>query len=279
MDFCARLTDEMTDSEILHMNLVRKLGGECLVLLENKGALPIRQPGKIALYGNGARHTVKGGTGSGDVNTRFDVSVYEGLKDAGFEIASEGWLARYDEAYDQNLADYKAVVAEYAEAQGCDLPNAYFSVARQIPAEPAITEQDFIDSDCDTAIYVIARESGEGRDRTAEKGDYYLTDEEEANVDFIISHYANSIVIINAGGIIDVSSLKSDPRLGALLLAGQTGNLAGFIIADVITGKVNPSGKLTDTWAKSYDDYPGSAEFGSNNGDTDDEYYREGIYV
>ena len=279
MDFCARLTDEMTDSEILHMNLVRKLGGECLVLLENKGALPIRQPGKIALYGNGARHTVKGGTGSGDVNTRFDVSVYEGLKDAGFEIASEGWLARYDEAYDQNLADYKAVVAEYAEAQGCDLPNAYFSVARQIPAEPAITEQDFADADCDTAIYVIARESGEGRDRTAEKGDYYLTDEEEANVDFIISHFANSIVIINAGGIIDVSSLKSDPRLGALLLAGQTGNLAGFIIADVITGKVNPSGKLTDTWAKSYDDYPGSAEFGSNNGDTDDEYYREGIYV
>ena len=279
MEFRARLTDEMTDSEILHMNLVRELGGECLVLLENKGALPIRQPGKIALYGSGAKHTVKGGSGSGEVNSRFNVNVYDGLKEAGFEITSGEWLSRYDEAFDKNLADYKETVKAYAEAQGCALANAYFEVAEPIAAEPLINEQDFLDSGCDTAIYVIARASGEGRDRTAEKGDYYLTDEEEANIDFVITHYANSIVIINAGGIIDTSDLKSDPRLGALLLAGQTGNLGGHIIADCITGKVNPSGKLTDTWAKSYDDYPGSAEFGSNNGNTDDEFYREGIYV
>ena len=279
MEFRARLSDEMTDSEILHMNLVRELGGECPVLLENRGALPIRQPGRIALYGNGARHTVRGGSGSGEVNTRFDINVYDGLKDAGFEITTDGWLSRYDESYDSNLADYKATVAAYSEAQNIALANAYFEVARPLTAEPLITDQDFADSDCDTAIYVIARESGEGRDRVADKGDYYLSDEEEANIDFVISHYANSIVIINSGGIIDTSELKSDPRLGALLLAGQISNLGGYIIADIITGKVNPSGKLTDTWAKTYDDYPGAAEFGSNNGDTDDEFYREGIYV
>ena len=279
MEFHARRSDEMTDSEILHMNLVRELGGECLVLLENKGALPIRQPGKIALYGSGVRHTVKGGSGSGEVNTRFNINIYAGMKAEGFEITTDEWLSRYDEAFDRNIADYKATVEAYAEAQGCALTNAYFEVVKPTPVEPLINEQDFIDSDCDTAIYVISRESGEGRDRLAEKGDYYLTDEEEANIDFVISHYANSIVIINAGGIIDCSAIKSDPRLGALLLAGQTGNLGGNIITDVIMGKVNPSGKLTDTWAKSYDDYPGAAEFGSNNGDTDDEYYREGVYV
>ena len=279
MEFRARLSDEMTDSEILHMNLVRELGGECLVLLENRGALPIRQPGKIALYGRGARHTVKGGSGSGEVNTRFNVNVYDGLVDAGFEITTDEWLSRYDEAYDQNLAEYKETVAAYAEAQGCALTNAYFEVAEPTATEPLINEQDFLDSGCDTAIYVITRDSGEGRDRTAEKGDYYLTDEEEANIDFVISHYENSIVILNVGGIIDASDLKSDPRLGALLLAGQIGNQGGLLIADVVTGKVNPSGKLTDTWAKTYDDYPGAAEFGSNNGDTDDEFYREGIYV
>ena len=279
MEFRARLSDEMTESEILHMNLVRELGGECLVLLENRGALPIRQPGKVALFGSGARHTVKGGSGSGEVNTRFNINVEEGLKQAGFEITTGEWLAEYDDAYDQNLANYKQTVASYAEAQGCALANAYFEVAEPMPVEPLINEQDYLDSGCDTAIYVIARASGEGRDRTAEKGDYYLTEEEEANIDFVISHYANSIVVLNVGGIIDASDLKSDPRLGALLLAGQTGNQGGLFIADVITGKVNPSGKLTDTWAKSYDDYPGAAEFGSNNGNTDDEFYREGIYV
>lgn len=279
MEFHARLSDEMTDNEILHMNLVRELGGECMVLLENRGALPIRQPGKIALFGNGVRHTVKGGSGSGEVNTRFNVNVYDGFKEAGFEITTDEWLSKYDEVYDQNLADYKQTAEAYAEAQACSLANAYFIVPRPLPVEPLINEQDFLDSATDTAVYVIARESGEGRDRTAEKGDYYLTDEEEANIDFIITHYAKSIIILNTGGIIDTSDLKSDPRLGALLLAGQTGNQGGSIIADVVTGKVNPSGKLSDTWAKSYEDYPGAAEFGSNNGDLDDEFYREGIYV
>ena len=85
MEFHARLSDEMTDNEILHMNLVRELGGECMFLLENRGALPIRQPGKFALFGNGVRHTVKGGSGSGEVNTRFNVNVYDGFKEAGFE--------------------------------------------------------------------------------------------------------------------------------------------------------------------------------------------------
>ena len=121
MEFRARRSDEMTDSEILHLKLVRELGGECPVLLENRRVLPIRQPGRIALYGSGARHTVKGGSGSGEVNTRFEVNIYDGLKDAGFDITTDGWLDRYDEAYDTNLAEYKAAAQEYSESQGIAL--------------------------------------------------------------------------------------------------------------------------------------------------------------
>ena len=82
MDFFAKTTDEMTAMEIRHMNTVKELAGECLVLLENDGTLPIRNPGRVALYGNGARHTIKGGGGSGEVNTRSNVSICEGLEEA-----------------------------------------------------------------------------------------------------------------------------------------------------------------------------------------------------
>ena len=77
MDFLAKTTDAITELEIRHSNTVRELASECMVLLENKGGLPIRNPGRIALYGNGARHTVKGGGGSGEVNTRFNISICE----------------------------------------------------------------------------------------------------------------------------------------------------------------------------------------------------------
>ena len=80
MDFLAKTSDAITDLEQRHANTVRELASECLVLLENDGALPIRNPGRIAVFGNGARHTVQGGGGSGEVNTRFNVSICDGLQ-------------------------------------------------------------------------------------------------------------------------------------------------------------------------------------------------------
>ena len=90
MDFLAKTTDEMTRMEIEHMETVKELACECLVLLENDGTLPIMAPGRVALYGNGATHTVKGGGGSGEVNTRSNVNIADGLYQAGFDIASKG---------------------------------------------------------------------------------------------------------------------------------------------------------------------------------------------
>ena len=276
MDFLAKTTDAITDLEIRHSNTVRELARECMVLLENDGTLPLKNPGRIALYGNGARHTVKGGGGSGEVNTRNNINICDGLEDAGFEIASKGWLDRYDEIYDSSLKSYMDKVESIAKERGVPATSVYFEMAFEAPKMPLITEEDFSEVGCDTAIFVISRDSTEGRDRTPTKGDYYLTDEENANLDFLAYHFDKTIVLLNVGGVIDMSQLKHRRGISSILLVGQVGNLTGYIVADCITGKTNPSGKLVDTWARSYEDYPCANEFSSLDGNTDDEFYREG---
>ena len=279
MDFVAKTTDEMTNMEIRHMNTVKELAGECLVLLENDGTLPIKNPGRIALYGNGATHTVKGGGGSGEVNTRGNVTIADGLAEAGFDIASKGWLNRYDADYDAKLKSYLAEVDRIAKERNTAPINIFFEMPFVPPVMPEVTEDDIAEAGCDTAIFVISRDSSEGRDRKPEKGDYYLTDEEDNNLDIITGKFENVIVLLNVGAVIDMSELKHRPGINSILFVGQVGSYTGNIVADCILGKTNPSGKLVDTWAKSYEDYPCANEFSSLNGDSDDEFYKEGIYV
>ena len=98
----ASVSQEISEREKRNMERSRKIAAQGIVLLENDGTLPLCSHKKwIALFGNGARHTVKGGTGSGDVNSRFIVNVWQGLKEAGFEITTESWLDRYDKTVQQ----------------------------------------------------------------------------------------------------------------------------------------------------------------------------------
>ena len=279
MDFLAKTNDAVTELEMRHAETVRELASECLVLLENNGALPITTPGRIAVYGNGARHTVRGGGGSGEVNTRNNVSICDGLANAGFEITSRGWLDRYDGIYDSSLKAYMDKVESTARERGVPATSVYFEMAFEAPVQPQITEEDIAEASCDTAIFVISRDSTEGRDRKPEKGDYYLTDEEEYNLNYITDNFSKVIVLLNIGGVIDMTRLKHRPGVSAILLVGQVGNQTGDIVADAITGKTNPSGKLVDTWASHYEDYPFANDYSSLNGNTDDEFYKEGIYV
>ena len=117
-------------------------------------------------------------------------------------------------------------------------------------------EEDIAEAACDTAVFVISRDSSEGRDRKPEKGDYYLTDEEDAILDIITGKFEKVIVLLNVGAVIDMSQLKHRPGVNAILFVGQIGSYTGNIVADCVLGKTNPSGKLVDTWAKSYEDYP-----------------------
>ena len=113
--FYASKTGEVSAREKEHSALVRELAGECMTLLENDGTLPLAGAGKVAVYGNGVRHTVKGGTGSGDVNTRTVVTIEQGLKEAGFEILTGKWLDEYDKVLADAQAAYQAELAKKAE--------------------------------------------------------------------------------------------------------------------------------------------------------------------
>ncbi|BCZ48953.1 beta-glucosidase [Clostridium gelidum] len=258
-------TLQLSEREKINAELSMKAATEGMVLLENKNnALPIETKGKIALFGGGAYETIKGGTGSGDVNQRYTVSVYEGFKNAGYEVTSEKWIDNYVKLWNEGNANFKK-----------DWMNSFTFPDTEVTDEDINTAK----SGTDTAVYVISRISGEGKDRKAEKGDYYLTDTEYNNIKKMSASFKNSIVVLNVGGIIDTSLFKEIEGLDSVLLMSQGGMEGGTALIKVLNGEVTPSGKLTDTWAVNYNDYPSSKTFSSNDGDSKQEDYNEGIYV
>ncbi len=269
---------EIEPREVENTALVRELAAECMVLLENDGTLPIRQTGEIAVFGNGVRNTVKGGTGSGDVNSRSSVNIEDGLRNAGFTVLTSDWLDRQD-AYLQN---HKEAYLAWTEEEAARIGNVVTAVRMDHPYEEAapmrIEEKDCENAQAQCAIYVISRLSGEGADRYDKAGDYDLYEEETDNLTLLAKHYTHVVVVLNIGGLINMTQLNAISGISAVLLMTQLGNVGGDALCDVLTGKVTPSGKTVDTWAKNYMDYPSSAEF-SHNGSTDDEYYTDGIYV
>ena len=279
--FLAPTTPEVTERERENAARVRRLAGECMVLLKNDGTLPLKETGRLALYGNGARATCKGGTGSGDVYVRETVTIEEGLKREGFQVTTGDWLDRQDAAAAEERREYEAAIRRRAEAEGD--PSRAPLLMMVDPLRPValaeITEEDVSKSGTSTAVYVLTRNSGEGKDRVDVPGDYELTEAEAASLRFLAEHYAHFIILLNIGGVIDTKIIRSLPGVSAILLLGQLGNVTGLSAADVLKGTVLPSGKLTDTWAENYGDYPSSAGFGMNDNDVNDEYYTEGIYV
>lgn len=269
----------ITQREREHLALSRTMAGECMVLLENDGTLPLSAAGPIALYGSGARRTIRGGTGSGDVNTRSSVSIEQGLENAGFTVTTKAWLDRQDDAFAQAELSYRDWVPRYAREEGISEQHAMFTHPLPIPAPVPITEADIVSSETQTAVYVLSRVSGEGSDRRCKRGDYLLLEEEKAQLEQLANAYAQLVLVLNVGGVMDLSEVNAIPGVRAVLLMSQLGSAGGDALADVLTGKVTPSGKLTDTWAKRYEDYPASAAFSGNDGNVDDEYYTEGIYV
>ena len=269
----------ITGREITHMALSRSLAGECVVLLENDGALPLEARGALALFGNGVRQTIRGGTGSGDVNTRSDVNIEKGLEEAGFTVTTKAWLDRQDAAYEQARVDHAAWIVAEAKRTNSSEFVVGFSHPFQVIAPTEITKEDLRAAEGDTAVYVISRTAGEGADRWNKRGDYLLYEEELAQLRLLAGLYKKLVLVLNLGGVIDMSEILSVEGINAVVLMGQLGNIGGQVLGDVLTGKVNPSGKLTDTWARRYDDYPSSPNYSHNNGNVDDEYYTDGIYV
>lgn len=279
MKYSAPTNDKITQMEVDHMEIAKQLAGECVVLLENNGCLPLKGTGKAALYGPGARNTVKGGTGSGDVNTRNNVNFEDGMEQAGFEITSKVWLDRYSALDKKAHADYLNYINEESKRTG--MPGMMLAFSNPFTAlEPEpVKMSDIAESNTDTAIYIISRNSGEGADRFDREGDYKPFPEEINSIKLLGQNYKNVVVVLNIGGVMELNSIKEIPGVGAIVLITQLGNIGGTILPQILLGQVNPSGKLVDTWAKNYMDYPSSKNFSHNNGNIDDDDYEEGIYV
>ena len=267
--------------EMEHRDVAREVAAEGMVLLKNKDKiLPLKRGSNVAIYGAGASKTIKGGTGSGDVNERERISIWQGMKNAGYRITNEDWLKSYEEIYQKARQDWRDdILARSGDKSGCatDFFTVYSNTPFAMPTGKTVAKPE--GGENETAIYVLSRVAGEGADRKAEKGDYYLNDGEHQMLADICEYYKNVIVVINAGGQVHMAFMDEFPNIKGLLVIVQPGMEGGNAFADVISGRVNPSGKLVDSWAYKYEDYPNSAIFSHNNGNVEQEYYEEGIYV
>lgn len=246
-----------------HIQLSRQAATEGMVLLKNEDhVLPFKAGTRLALFGKGSADYVKGGGGSGDVTVSYVRNLQDGLRIKEQE--------RKVQVFDA-LADFYQKNVERQYESGCE-PGK--TKEPEVPAELVALAKAWTD----TAVISICRFSEEGYDRKGipGDGDFYLTKEEEKLVDTASANFAKVIVVLNVGGMVDTSWFKENEKIQGVLLSWQAGMEGGLATADVLCGDVNPSGKLTDTFAGSFDDYPSSANF---NESEDYVEYTEDIYV
>ncbi len=262
--------------EEMHKSLAAEIAAEGMVLLKNNGCLPLDKETKsIALYGIGARQTVKGGTGSGDVNTRSFVSVEEGLESSGFEIITKKLLDEYDTILCKERDNYNKSIQALSEKGVMTALGSMLGKPFKAPDMAKIRLADCEKFKAEFAVYVLSRNSGEGADRKSEKGDYLLSDNEISDISLLSENYQKLVLLLNVGGVIDISPVYD--KADAVLLIGQAGIGAGCAAADILSGKTTPSGKLTATWAKKYEDYPCAEAF--TKGDIWNTEYKEDIFI
>lgn len=268
-----------------HIALSRKAAGEGMVLVKNENeTLPLAKGTKVALFGKGTIDYVKGGGGSGDVTVAYIRNFYEGMKIK----EAEGEVSLFHELpefYEKNVKEQYAAGAVPGMTREPEVPDELVQKAK------AYT---------DTAIITICRFSGEGWDRKCqiteegyelfedekkqielsasifENGDFCLTNGEAAMVEKVKANFKNVIVVMNVGGMVDTSWFKDCKEIPAVLMAWQGGMEGGLAAADVVTGDVNPSGKLVDTYAATLEDYPSTENFHKSVYYVD---YNEDIYV
>ena len=261
------MENQLLDYERQHLEQLRALAPECTLFLKRSGKLPLPGPCEIALYGSGARHTVKGGTGSGEVNSRSFLNIEESLSRAGFQILTKDWLDRYDavrkDAYAAFLKKIRSDARKHRtspliEGMGAVMPEPEY----EIPLEQR----------CNTAVYVLSRISGEGSDRKVVPGDVLLSESEKRDILALQEMYPVFLLVLNVGGPVDLSPVVQD--VDDILLLSQLGVQTGAVLSDILLGEAYPSGKLTTSWVRGGDFCP-QAEFGEK----EETHYKEGIYV
>ena len=257
---------KLFDYEAKHTAAVRETLAECMVLLKKDGKFPLEKPCKLAAYGSGVRNTIKGGTGSGEVNSHYFVNIEQGLVNAGFDITTTDWLDKYEEVKAKAKAEFINQIKKDAKAAHV---NVFIYSMGKAMVEPEYNIP--IEKDGDAAIYVLSRISGEGNDRPVASGEIRLTETEKRDILKLNEMYDKFMLVLNVGGVVDLSDVR---EVKNILLLTQLGVDTGNGLADVLLGKQNPSGKLATTWA-AFEDYFPMEDFEN----IDDTRYKEGIYV
>lgn len=241
--------------------LTRKSAAEGIVLLKNNNALPYSLDTKISVFGRCQLDYFYVGYGSGgDVNAPYFVNIVDGIKNAGGKLNE--WLLEY----------YKNYCKENPA------PHGFWGHWPMNFEEPSLDDETVkkASEESDAALIIIGRAAGEDRENTLTKGSYYLTDKERHLIDQVCKNFSNVTVLLDCGNVMDMSwILDYNDRLRGIVYAWQGGMESGNAVADVLYGKVNPSGKLTDTIAVKYEDYPSAKRFGGKLFNT----YVEDIFV
>ena len=237
-----------------HAQVARKAAGESIVLLRNTGVLPLKGHEKVALYGVSSIDFVAGGTGSGDVNKAYVVNMVDAMENAGFTL-------------DKGLVDYYTAYQAYDKAQNALSGTGFSWFSRCKLSEVAIPAAA-IGNEAkanDVAVVVLGRNAGEGADRKM-MDDFELTAIERELLQNVSASYHAAgkkvVVVLNVGGVIETNSWKN--LVDAIVLPWSPGQEGANAVADVLTGKVNPSGKLPMTFPVNFMDHPSSANFPYN---------------
>lgn len=228
----------------------RALAAESMVLLKNVGnTLPLlgsqEEPVPVAVFGVGQVYTVKGGTGSSNVNNLKTISLLEGLENS-LSLRPDGLLARKYRTW--------CLSHENLCVEGFMVPKGYYNEEMPLSGE----EVRSFSVGNDAAIVVLTRVAGEGADMKAEPGMIYLTEGEKKLMDAVTTHFEKTILLLNTAGYLEIGEFAK--KFTAVLFMGLPGQDAGAV-ADVLTGSVLPSGHLTDTWPLHYTQYPTAQDY------------------
>ena len=273
-----------------HTELARQIAGEGMVLLENRnGALPLKADERVALIGKGNYDYVRGGGGSGIVYCPYAYTLREALEAKaaqGKVVLTEGLTQLYDAYIAEELARIERERPMWQKSfDRIKEANERFYAEQRWRKLRMIQEFDLTDehieqaaAQADTAIISISRYSGEGLDRTAdpEFADFYLSAVEKWLIERTKKAFKKTVIVLNVGGMVDTEWFVRDTEIDAVLMGWQAGMEGCTAVADILVGEVNPSGKLVDTFARSFDAYPSSETFNKSN---DYVEYTDDIFV
>ncbi len=245
-----------------HAQVTRQSAAEGMVLMKNEKTLPLSENiKKVALYGNTSYDFIAGGTGSGNVNHAYVVSLLDGMKNGGYNVSDE-----LKKSYETYLADCKAKAKAALEEAAKKDPNAaqlQSFMPQPLPDEKLFTAEELAKQaeETDIAVVTIGRLSGEFLDRKV--ADFNLSDSERKLMEQVCETYHKAgkkvVVLLNIGGVIETDSWKELPD--AILCAWQAGQEGGNSVVDVLSGKQSPSGKFTMTWPVKFADAYSSKNF------------------